>query len=215
MRSNDNTSDKAKRLGKVMSGRLALSLIVLLILFMPNLLCGCGATNPTQNQSSSIDTVAEDTKAIREGLSKELDILTSPTAQELEGLLAPENCEMASHLLRDFSYEFGNIDVWQDKASVTLVVTCLDVSDVVEKGVTSMTTGDELQENARLYDSFDEEDRKALVRHVFQTLYDQIDATAAKKTYETTLTLTRDAKTNVWSVDEGDVRALIDGLFAV
>lgn len=215
MRANNNTQYVAMRSGTTLPGRMALLAFALASLLALSMLCGCKESAPVQVQSSSIDTVAMDKQAIREGIDKELGVLKSPTAQELEGVLAPENCEMASHLLRDFSYEIGNIDVWQDKANVTLSITCLDVSDVVAKGIASMTTGDELQENARLYDSFDEEDRKALVRHVFQTLYEQIDATNAKKNYEATLTLTKDANTNVWSVDESDVRALIDGLFAV
>ena len=205
----------AMRSGNNAPGRMVLLALALAALLSLGSLCACARESPTQASSSSIDTVALDKQAIRESLQQELSILNSPSAQALEGLLAPENCEMASHLLRGFSYEIGAIDVGQDQATARVKITCLDVSDVVDKGIASMTAGDELQENAGLYDSFEEEDRKAFVRHVFKTLYEQIDATTAMKSYETVLHLTRDAKTNAWSVNEDDVVALIDGLFAV
>lgn len=203
------------RSGTTLPGRMALLAFALASLLALSMLCGCKESAPVQVQSSSIDTVAMDKQAIREGIDKELGVLKSPTAQELEGVLAPENCEMASHLLRDFSYEIVDIDVAQDKANAKLQVTCLDVSGVVDKGIASLSTEDELNKNAQMYDSPEEEDHKKFARHILETLYEQIDATTAKKNYEATLTLTRDANTNVWSVDESDVRALIDGLFAV
>ena len=203
------------RSGTTLPGRMALLAFALASLLALSMLCGCKESAPAHVQSSSIDTVAMDKQAIREGIDKELGVLKSPTAQELEGVLAPENCEMASHLLRDFSYEIVEIDVAQDKANAKLQVTCLDVSGVVDKGIASLSTEDELNKNAQMYDSPEEEEHKKFARHILETLYEQIDVTTAKKTYGATLRLTRDAKTNVWSVDESDVRALIDGLFSI
>ena len=207
------------RSGKVLPGRMASLMLALAISLLLGALCGCvgeaPATAPASEQSSSVDTVALDKQAIRDGIDKDLQVLKNPTPQDLEGLVSPENCEMASHLLRCFSYEIGAIDIAQDKATATVCITCLDVSDVVNKSIASLSAGDELNKNAQMYDSTDEEDHKKFARHVFEKIYEQIDVTTATKTYEVALHLTRDAKTNTWSANKTDVVALIDGLFAV
>lgn len=185
-------------------------------------LFGCG-------QPAVEDSTQQDEVAIREGISCDLDMLCSPSAEDVASLFDVENdeecsqlyeeygidlCEVVCRAFRGFTYSVESVSVEGDAARATVRITSLDCSVAAANAAAAMGDQSVLENTSRMYSSVDESAMDELVSYSFGILCDELDAT--NETVESELTMTLNKRDNEWSLDSqslGDVlEAVTQGL---
>ena len=167
---------------------------------------------------------ANDETAIRNGITEQLDPLKNPTKENIatftrtsddgtvSALLATygiDEYEYYQHVLRGFDYSVGKIEVNGDTATAEVAVTNMDVNGVAEETMNRLKSD---PESARkLAEINQNEGHAAMMRYVFNAMFDALDAVTESTTTDVTLKLTKNG--NQWSVDEDSKTVLSEAIY--
>lgn len=146
-------------------------------------------------QVDSVQTTELDERAIVAATQEEIDSI-KPTS------------DFEKHLLKQVSFEVGDVHVEGDAATLDVRVTNVDVSKAVKDACKDLGEGDEV---ARIGDLYREDDINALDDAVMEVICDHIDHSTDKVTQNVVLHLTK--KDNTWSLDKGSAEEFAHAVY--
>lgn len=163
-----------------------------------------------------------DEEAIRTGIEQELDLLVSPSQENLTVFLADVSnedleylkrtynvdvSEFLSHVFREFSYNIERVSINGEEATATVAITGLDAAQAVAAASEKVSAPDEAKALADLYNAGQNAE---LVQRVFGIVYQCLDEVDDRVTREIELNLTKN--NNKWTIESQSLDDLLNAM---